>query len=312
MQGFTGPELAQLLDVGCLIVSEKSKCNQLAEVLEHNSHIPQVQMMKHWLNAVMIIISVESEGASDGDDGIVAVNITRPVELNDPSMEADALGSAAGCLERVDIMHHIGGPCMDSCVTSLTLLHATHPDEVAQIPALRVGGNQGGLWVVGTLEHVCHAAYRDVQRREPETKALVKAFWGTAGWSRTQLLGELARQSWGMCRAEAADIFPKEAQVHTTAGQSAAPPGGWPDWDEIWESLVDGEPNRLLYAPVNEMCDSDGDEEEDEMSPEEQDAAARELNDKMAEHREQLKRQLLAQQAQEQARNSTVANDDNL
>ena len=25
-------------------------------------------------------------------------------------------------------------------------------------------------------------------------------FWGYAGWSRTQLLGEIARGGWGMCR----------------------------------------------------------------------------------------------------------------
>ena len=34
----------------------------------------------------------------------------------------------------------------------------------------------------------------------------VLAFWGDARWSRTQLLGEIARGSWGMCQGTVLDL----------------------------------------------------------------------------------------------------------
>eukprot|EP00656_Telonema_subtile_P043434 TRINITY_DN49796_c0_g1_i1.p1 TRINITY_DN49796_c0_g1~~TRINITY_DN49796_c0_g1_i1.p1 ORF type:complete len:317 (-),score=103.40 TRINITY_DN49796_c0_g1_i1:142-1092(-) len=273
----------------------------------------QVQMMRHWIRGVFLITDVEDEGASDGTDSIVAVNITRPVELNDPSMETQALGRAAGKIDRVDVVHHRGGPCMDGRITSITLLHATHPEELESSSEVHVGGKQGGLWVVGPLEEIALLAAQDVLRREEGTRALVKAFWGTARWSRTQLLGELAHGGWGMCRAEAADAFPKEAVVNTAnqggEGQSL-PLGGFPDHDEIWEALVEGQPSRLLYAPQNEMSQSYGEEEEEEqVSAADQDAAARDLNAQMAKHREQLRAQLLRQQAAEEQRASASMQD---
>ena len=38
------------------------------------------------------------------------------------------------------------------------------------------------------------------------------AFWGDAQWSRTQLLGELARGNWGMCRASVSDLVTPVAE----------------------------------------------------------------------------------------------------
>jgi len=196
---------------------------------------------------VFLIVNVEDEEASDGTDSIVAVNLTQPVELHDAHMEKEVLGRAAalvlGELSCVAVVHHRGGPCMDPWITAITLLHATHPDELEGKKWIRVGGKQGGLWVVGALEQVALLAGEDVQRRGEGSKALVKAFWGTARWSRTQLLGELAQGGWGMCRAEAADAFPTEAVVNTASDGSTGqtlPPGGFPDYDELWESLVDG------------------------------------------------------------------------
>ena len=41
-------------------------------------------------------------------------------------------------------------------------------------------------------------------------RPVIHVFWGDARWSRTQLLGELARGGWGMCRAAITDIFPAD------------------------------------------------------------------------------------------------------
>lgn len=59
----------------------------------------------------------------------------------------------------------------------------------------------------------------------------VLAFWGDARWSRAQLLGEIARGHWGLCRAGVSDFT-------TAAG-------------EVYEGLE----GRLAFAPVTEMTE---------------------------------------------------------
>ena len=55
--------------------------------------------------------------------------------------------------------------------------------------------------------------------------AQLRIHWGDARWSRTQLLGEIARGSWGMCRAEA------QAKLRPTLphpiDETAVPLGHW-------------------------------------------------------------------------------------
>lgn len=59
----------------------------------------------------------------------------------------------------------------------------------------------------------------------------VLAFWGDARWSRVQLLGEIAKGHWGLCRANLDDIL-------------LAPAERW--------SALDG---RVAFAPVTEMTE---------------------------------------------------------
>ena len=59
----------------------------------------------------------------------------------------------------------------------------------------------------------------------------VFAFWGNATWSRTQLLGEIARGHWGLCKGSTADIVAKPSLR--------------------WEGLH----GRLGFAPVTEMTE---------------------------------------------------------
>lgn len=59
----------------------------------------------------------------------------------------------------------------------------------------------------------------------------VYAFWGDARWSRTQLLGEIARGHWGLCHASVSDLIVRP--------------------QERWRSLE----GRLVFAPVTEMTE---------------------------------------------------------
>lgn len=60
---------------------------------------------------------------------------------------------------------------------------------------------------------------------------VVHAVWGDAQWSRTQLLGEIARGHWGLCHASVSDLI-------------AAPSARW--------NALEG---RLVFAPDTEMME---------------------------------------------------------
>lgn len=60
----------------------------------------------------------------------------------------------------------------------------------------------------------------------------VLAFWGDARWTRSQLLGEIARGHWGLCKASVTDVL-------------INPP-------ESKHAALDG---RLVFAPVTEMTE---------------------------------------------------------
>lgn len=71
---------------------------------------------------------------------------------------------------------------------------------------------------------------RNLTPSDPGT-GTVYVFWGKAQWSRAQLLGEIAKGSWGLCRASVTDVTKS--------------PG------DRWEALRD----RMAFAPVTEMSD---------------------------------------------------------
>ena len=60
---------------------------------------------------------------------------------------------------------------------------------------------------------------------------MVMVFWGDAQWSRAQLLGEIARGSWGMCRAGVSELLLEP------------------------EKRRRGLDGRLAFAPITEMSD---------------------------------------------------------
>lgn len=62
----------------------------------------------------------------------------------------------------------------------------------------------------------------------------VMVFWGDARWSRAQLLGEIARGHWGLCRATVGEFVASSPQ-------------------EVYEGTLI--PGRLAYAPISAMTD---------------------------------------------------------
>eukprot|EP00747_Dinoflagellata_sp_TGD_P056993 gnl/TRDRNA2_/TRDRNA2_150393_c0_seq2.p1 gnl/TRDRNA2_/TRDRNA2_150393_c0~~gnl/TRDRNA2_/TRDRNA2_150393_c0_seq2.p1 ORF type:complete len:662 (+),score=136.32 gnl/TRDRNA2_/TRDRNA2_150393_c0_seq2:104-1987(+) len=61
----------------------------------------------------------------------------------------------------------------------------------------------------------------------------VNVFWGTAGWSRCQLVGEIASGSWGLCKSAESDVTVTKPE-------------------DLWESVY----SRLIFAPKTEMSEN--------------------------------------------------------
>jgi len=74
-----------------------------------------------------------------------------------------------------------------------------------------------------------------------DTPVRVFVYWGYAGWSRCQLMGEIARGSWGLCKANTQDVVSKGP-------------------DEVWQAVYP----RLVFAPKSEMSESYGGESPEE------------------------------------------------
>eukprot|EP00039_Didymoeca_costata_P018442 m.333469 g.333469 ORF g.333469 m.333469 type:complete len:516 (+) comp17149_c0_seq1:199-1746(+) len=368
MLSFTGPELASLLQIGCLIVTEPRTSAQMADAVLFNSHIPAVATMRHWVGGVYLITDIVSESASDGDDSIIAVNLAgraignlpKPLEDHVEQMTTSSsaivgrdvtlsgLGIAYGFrMSRyngqtarivgrqpngrirvqlhsnqrkiiavkpsnitmlgdepptANVTHAIGGPCETYSANSVSVLTNTSPHELSDAN-VKVGLQHGGLCCTGDLDDVLAVARSDASRRAADNgnhatpEPVVATYWGDARWSRTQLLGELARGSWGVCRAELNDIL--QSQTDRTTGELS-----------LWKNLIDSD--RLIYAPKSEMMEVYEEESDDEeMTEEEQQQVQEEVQEQVAALRQRLREQLLSQQAQEEERRRRVAAEEN-
>ena len=78
----------------------------------------------------------------------------------------------------------------------------------------------------------------------------ILAFAGDARWTRVQLLGEIAKTSWGLCQGQISDVLFSPS-------------------DKLYDSVV----TRLVYAPLSEMSrqnddgdDDDGDDSDNDLA----------------------------------------------
>ncbi|CAK9071554.1 unnamed protein product [Durusdinium trenchii] len=360
MASFTGPEIAALIDVGCVIASHEAFSTELERslatmppMLRHSSSY------EHWIRGAFLITQVEpdegkltiridSEGMlqrvcakmdgslsltlqgrrwrvaareelegvqadalangfadlkapctvvleSDepencGNDHVVAVNLTRPLDSPpDRGLVERAMREICKKYRKassVEITHFIGGPCQEEELMCCVVLGGggcgwTVLKDLAQAIELafsraakrldaegdihggqtvRLKGLQGAAHLNGeiglALRFNADSGRWLVRLRNGEGKQLrpanlegldgsdgrVFAVWGDARWSRAQLLGEIAKGDWGLCRANIGDL-------------TSGPTERWP-----------ATRGRLAFAPITEMTESYMSEAQREMN----------------------------------------------
>ncbi|CAJ1347181.1 unnamed protein product [Effrenium voratum] len=186
----------------------------------------------HFRRAVYILTEV-TPGARDGSDVVLGVNLCRALDA--PSLEClscrltpDQL--AAARTRGVEVLWMNGGPVKPRQVSAMAVLRRVQERLVEDVQVLL---SAEGAWVAqGSLEAVLALAEEEAALTESEEVAVL-AWAGFAQWSRTQLLGEMARGSWGWCPGAVEDV------------RLAARIGG------LWEDLRSG--CRLQWAPSNEL-----------------------------------------------------------
>jgi len=111
--------------------------------------------------------------------------------------------------------------------------------------------------------------------------------WGDGTWSRTQLIGEIARGGWGMCRFKANDVFKIPGEPTPPSSES------------LFRKLH--RQNRVLAPGQNEM--SRAINESIDIRPFEQ-------NEQLVRHREFLRTQLLSRKKKSHLDNSKMTSHD--
>eukprot|EP00944_MAST-04C_sp_MAST-4C-sp1_P002899 g2899.t1 len=133
MASFTGDELANLLQVGCFIAATKETSQEMEETISDHYFIPQIRSLAHWIKAVMLVIEVESDSSSVGDDTIIAINLTRQIEDVD-DVPNDLLEKAqAASRTGIAFRHFIGGPCCQDKAFAMIPLRSTDLVEIEKV-----------------------------------------------------------------------------------------------------------------------------------------------------------------------------------
>jgi len=180
---------------------------------------------RHFENSVYLVTEVLSSASSNADDVIYGVNLTRATEQKPDVVSRMELNIDAWQQAGLKVALSLGGPVMPSKITVALAVSGIDSPEPS--------------WTIGELRSVAANA---LSRRCMNRDAELRIFFGQARWTRSQLLGEIARGSWGVALAQ-----PLAAELSADYGHCQGRGG-------LWEELRQ-QSSRLHWAPCNPMRD---------------------------------------------------------
>ncbi len=201
---------------------------------------PLAQNLQHWAASAYLVAMVETpadaaHGPSD-EDGVLALCLTQPLAPADAAAARSAVllracpELAAPPLARLTLHHFVGGPVSPADAMALALWPRPPESRPPNVSLIRTE-ESGATWAVGSPRQIA----LELARQIPEGALAMQIYWGSAGWTRVQLLGEMARGSWGLCAAQGEDVF---------AARGAHPA-------TVYSAILAA--NRPVYAPQSEM-----------------------------------------------------------
>jgi len=280
VSGLTGEEIVNQVSEGYMIVASTQSSEQWKSDLASNSHLASIrESLPHWIGSVYLITGVSIRGKHEGQDRICAVNLTS--EMETPASYYKELCERIVGKKKVDIRYLGSGPC--DALHAVGCLRATskqYVEENTELTIMDGSADSNSIIVSGSLFSVVNTCHYDWVKQTKEREAsgkseelpkrLVLACFGDATWTRTELLGDIAKGGFGLALFKASDVF-------AVAGEAQPP-----SIDKLFQKIH--EAKRVLGAGENEM--SRAFEEPTGAMPFEDTEQARE-------HREKLRQQLL-------------------
>jgi len=278
VQGLTGEEIVARVKEGFLIVATIESSEQSRAILRMSGNFEHIyRNLTPWIGGVYLITHI-TPGIRD--DMITAVNLTQEIPRAPPFCSAQLRSILRN--KRVRVKWMDSGPC--DGLHGIGCLRATSREYVEGIPHVSIMSEMPqGLTIAGdftTVVNTCHEDWEHENHiREQDNcspmpsppNRLVYACIGDGTWTRSQLIGEIARGAWGMAVYKTNDVFKVPNEPNPPAP------------DEIYMKLHNE--HRPIAPGENEMSRA-FDESLDPRPFQDTDEARK--------HREQLRAQLMA------------------
>jgi len=278
VQGLTGEEIVARVKEGFLIVATIESSEQSRAILRMSGNIEHIHRnLTPWIGGVYLITQI-TPGMRD--DMITAVNLTQEIPRA-PSFYSEQIRSILRN-KRVRVKWMDSGPC--DGLHGIGCLRATSREHVESIPGISIMDDMPqGLTIAGTFTTVVNTCHEDwdhenLIRERGKTSPmpappnrLVYACIGDGTWTRSQLIGEIARGAWGMAVYKTSDVFKVPNEPNPPAP------------DELYMKLHNE--HRPIEPGENEMSRA---------FDEAMDPRPFQDTDEARKHREQLRAQLLA------------------
>lgn len=235
---------------GMLLVTKKTSAEPILPGTDLNIAIRFFIEAKvaHFRKSVYLLTEIKESEVGDRSAAVFGVNLSRALKVTDTE-DLDG-GVSRETLQRhaeqgVEVLWMNGGPVKPRFMTSIVVvkyLPWEQRDSLFHEHGLELLIPGGEAAALGPLKGSLAVAAKEAQAAAAvgaARAAVVFAWAGVAQWSLTQLLGEVARGSWGWCQSTSTDLnAAAEGRRHENQAQT------------LWDTLRHSE--RLTWAPDNE------------------------------------------------------------
>jgi len=208
MLTFTGAEIANLIQVGCLLIAtERSSAHNLKLMKQYAENRRLVQSLSLWTHNVFLISSITRASPGEAKELIMGLGLTQELDKQQAKRLSASNYRILKSLKVIPTFRHfVGGPVYATEPFPIFALRTSRCNEefLSSLPQYfkRITFYEKedlNLWSASFDNFVSFFSKRTDQRTALlEVLAEVRIFWGCAGWDRVQLLGEIARGGWGL------------------------------------------------------------------------------------------------------------------
>jgi len=216
VRGVTGNQVISQIREGFMIVATMESSERSEAILSANPDFePLRNHLSPWVRGVYLIIDISPEMRGEV---VTAVNLTKKLN-RPPSYFQDFIRRFRH--KKVQVKWMDAGPCEG--LHGVGCLRCTSREQVEEETSLNVLHDMPcGLTVAGAFEIVVEMCHKDwykekkclCQRNRVNMRCCAEpplrevcACCGDGTWTRVQLIGEIARGSWGMAPFKTNDVF---------------------------------------------------------------------------------------------------------